>query len=164
MATPDLALLRAGYRELTRDSSEFACSYDLDGNIIEINGVLERISGYSRDEALGMNLRQLLDAESWEVSREQIREHLTHIAAMFSAGNFESPMFTHGTTPPGVPTLAHLRDQVDYHYEEMEKGAKVRITTANGQATDAIHAFLLFQIVDHQTGDSPDISEEVARK
>ena len=76
MATPDLALLRAGYRELTRDSSEFACSYDLAGNIIEINDVLERISGYSRDEALGMNLRQLLDAESWEVSCEQVREQV----------------------------------------------------------------------------------------
>jgi diguanylate cyclase (GGDEF)-like protein/PAS domain S-box-containing protein len=76
MATPDLALLRAGYRELTRDSSEFACSYDLNGNIIEVNGVLERISGYSRDEALEMNLRQLLDAESWEVSREQVREQV----------------------------------------------------------------------------------------
>src|ERR1700694_2124255 len=76
MATPDLALLRAGYRELTRDSSEFACSYDLDGNIIEVNGVLERISGYSRDEVLGMHLRQLLDAESWEMSREQVREQV----------------------------------------------------------------------------------------
>jgi len=97
-------------------------------------------------------------------SREQIREHLTHITAMFSAGNFESPMFTHGTTPPGVPTMAHLRDQIEYRFEETEKGAKVRIKTANGQATDAIHAFLLFQIVDHQTGDSPDISEEAPRK
>jgi hypothetical protein len=97
-------------------------------------------------------------------SREQIREHLTHIAAMFSAGNFESPMFTHGTTPPGVPTMAHLRDQIEYEFEETEKGAKVRIKTTNGQATDAIHAFLLFQIVDHQTGDSPDIAGEVQTK
>jgi hypothetical protein len=97
-------------------------------------------------------------------SREQIREHLTHITAMFSAGNFESPMFTHGTTPPGVPTMVHLRDQIEYQFEETEKGAKVRIKTVNGQATDAIHAFLLFQIVDHQTGDSPDISGEVQAK
>jgi hypothetical protein len=97
-------------------------------------------------------------------SREQIREHLAHIADMFSAGNFESPMFTHGTTPPGVPTMVHLRDQIEYQFEETEKGAKVRIKTVNGQATDAIHAFLLFQIVDHQTGDSPDISGEVQAK
>jgi hypothetical protein len=97
-------------------------------------------------------------------SREQIREHLAHIAGMFSEGNFESPMFTHGTTPPGVPTMMHLRDQIEYHYEETEKGGKVRITTSNGQARDAVHAFLLFQIVDHQTGDSPDIAEEAAHK
>jgi hypothetical protein len=110
--------------------------------------------------AIEVEVNDLKDIES----REQIREHLTHITAMFSAGNFESPMFTHGTTPPGVATMSHLRDQIDYHYEETEKGAKVRITAANGQATDAIHAFLLFQIVGHQTGDSPDISEEAQKK
>jgi len=97
-------------------------------------------------------------------SRQQIREHLEHIAKMFSAGNFESPMFTHGTTPPGVPTMMHLRDQIEYSFAETEKGAKVRIKTPNGQATDAAHAFLLFQIVAHQTGDSPDISEETQGK
>jgi hypothetical protein len=63
-----------------------------------------------------------------------------------------------------VPTMAHLRDQIEYEFEETEKGAKVRIKTTNGQATDAIHAFLLFQIVDHQTGDSPDIAGEVQTK
>jgi len=76
MATPDLALLEAAYRKLTLDLSEFACSYDLDGNIIEINGAWERISGYSRAEALGKNLSELLDPQSWELSREQIREQL----------------------------------------------------------------------------------------
>jgi hypothetical protein len=97
-------------------------------------------------------------------SREEIREHLTHIANMFSAGNFESPMFTHGTTPPGVPTMMHLRDHIEYRFEETEKGARIRIETANAQATDAVHAFLLFQMVAHQTGDSPDISDEVGKK
>src|SRR5579862_1214285 len=76
MATPDLALLEIAYRKLTPDLSEFACSYDLDGNIIEINGAWERISGYSRAEALGKNLSELLDPQSWERSREQIREQL----------------------------------------------------------------------------------------
>ena len=75
MATPDLAL-QAAYRELAPDSFEFVCSYDLDGRIIEINGALERISGYSREEALRMNLSELLDPESWELAREQIREQL----------------------------------------------------------------------------------------
>jgi hypothetical protein len=97
-------------------------------------------------------------------SRDQIRMHLSHIAKMFSAGNFEAPMFIHATTPPGVPTMTTLREQIQYEYQEIDNGARVRITTANAQARDAIHAFLLYQIVDHKTGDSPDISDEAKRK
>ena len=33
--------------------------------------------------------------------RDQIRMHLSHIVKMFSAGNFNVPMFIHDTTPPG---------------------------------------------------------------
>ena len=33
-------------------------------------------------------------------SRDQIRQHLTHIAMMFSAGNFSAPMLIHDETPP----------------------------------------------------------------
>ncbi len=88
-------------------------------------------------------------------SRDQIREHLSHIAKMFAAGNFDTPMFIHGVTPPGVPVMIRLRDQIIYRYEEMERGARVRITTTNPQALDAIHGFLRFQITDHHTGDSP---------
>ena len=90
--------------------------------------------------------------------------HLSHVAKMFSAGNFEAPMFIHGATPPGVPTMATLRAQIQYQFQETENGARVRITTANKQARDAIHVFLLYQIVDHETGDSPDISDEVGKK
>ena len=59
--------------------------------------------------------------------------------------------------------MTKLHDQIDYQVQETESGAKVRIRTANAQALDAIHAFLLFQITDHQTGDSPDISQGPSR-
>jgi hypothetical protein len=95
--------------------------------------------------------------------RDQIRVHLSHIARMFSAGNFEAPMFIHGATPPGVPTMIALRKQIRYEFQETNNGARVRITTGSAQARDAIHAFLLYQIVDHKTGDSPDISDENKR-
>ena len=96
-------------------------------------------------------------------NRNMIRMHLSHIAQMFAQGNFNTPMFIHDTTPPGVPTMTKLHDQIDYQVQETESGAKVRIRTANAQALDAIHAFLLFQITDHQTGDSPDISQGPSR-
>ncbi len=49
-----------------------ACSYDLRGNLIEVNERLERVLGYSRDEILGANLRDLIDADSWESTSQGI--------------------------------------------------------------------------------------------
>ena len=93
------------------------------------------------------------DAES----RDQIRKHLGHIAKMFAAGNFNAPMLIHDRTPPGVPVLQRLKAEIRYEYEETERGARVRIKTANAEALAAIHDFLRFQIEDHKTGDSTEV-------
>jgi hypothetical protein len=69
-------------------------------------------------------------------------------------------MFIHDTTPPGATTMAQRKDQIRYEFFETGRGARVRITTADSQATDAVHAFLLFQMADHQTGDSPKIADK----
>src|SRR5579872_5844695 len=89
--------------------------------------------------------------------RDQIRQHLSHIAKMFSEGNFEIPMFIHDKTPPGVPTMTELRDQIHYDFEAMDSGGRVRIRTNNARALQAVHEFLRFQIEDHHTGDAIDI-------
>ncbi|MGC2461885.1 MAG: hypothetical protein WA446_13100 [Steroidobacteraceae bacterium] len=86
-------------------------------------------------------------------TRDQIRQHLSHIATMFSAGNFDIPMFIHDQTPPGVPTMTELRDQIHYDFETMDSGGRVRIHTTNARAVEAVHEFLRFQITQHQTGD-----------
>jgi hypothetical protein len=92
-------------------------------------------------------------------SRDQIRMHLTHIARLFSEGNFQVPMFVHDRVPPGVPTLEKRRELVRYQYAEREKGAEVRIETSDEQALSAVHEFLRFQIRDHETGDPLEVSE-----
>jgi hypothetical protein len=92
-----------------------------------------------------------------QASIDQVRMHLGHIAKMFADGNFNAPMLVHGTTPPGTATMTQLKDQIHYDFTDVDRGAAIRIQTQNPQATDAIHAFLLFQIIDHQTGDSPAI-------
>jgi hypothetical protein len=92
-------------------------------------------------------------------SRDEIRMHLSHIASMFADGNFNTPMFIHDTNPPGVPTMTKLRAQIHYQYEETPTGGRVRILTDNDQALDAVHAFLLFQIIEHRTGDSANITD-----
>jgi hypothetical protein len=93
-------------------------------------------------------------------SREQIRKHLGHIAQMFSNGNFDAPMMTHGKIPPGVPVLQKLKAEVSYTFSEIENGGRVRIKTNNAEALAAVHEFLRFQISDHQTGDSTEITKE----
>jgi len=90
----------------------------------------------------------------------QIRGHLTHIAKLFSAGNFEVPRFIHDTNPPGVATMSQRKNEIRYQYFETDRGGRIRISATSPQATDAVHAFLLFQIADHQAGDSPRIADD----
>jgi len=93
-------------------------------------------------------------------SRDQIRRHLNHIAKKFSEGDFAAPMFIHAQTPPGVSAMKSLKAEIKYQFEELERGARVRISTNNAEALKAIHEFLRFQIQDHQTGDSLEVSRE----
>jgi hypothetical protein len=90
-------------------------------------------------------------------TRDAIRMHLSHISKRFAAGDFDVPMFIHDTTPPGASTMAKLRDQIHYVYGEMPNGAKIQVSSDNREALQAIHAFLRFQISDHQTGDPTEV-------
>ena len=99
-----------------------------------------------------------------KASIEQIRTHLGHIAEMFSSGNFKAPMLIHDTNPPGAATMARLKEQIRYEFSETEHGARIRLITGSPETTDAVHAFLLFQIVDHRTGDVSIIIDELSKK
>jgi hypothetical protein len=99
-----------------------------------------------------------------KASIEQIRTHLGHISKMFSTGNFNAPMLIHDTNPPGAATMTRLKEQIHYEFSETERGARIRLVTASSETTDAVHAFLLFQIVDHQTGDAPTIGDDLSKK
>ncbi len=88
-----------------------------------------------------------------DMSRDQIRKHLSHIAQMFADGNFDAPMLIHGQTPPGVATMQKLKKEIHYEYVQTDRGARVVITTNSDKALSAIHEFLRFQIKEHQTGD-----------
>jgi hypothetical protein len=87
-------------------------------------------------------------------SRDQIRSHLGHISKMFATGDFNAPMLIHEQTPPGVPVMQKLKTQIEYRFEETERGATIHISTTNKKALSAIHQFLRFQIKEHKTGDS----------
>jgi hypothetical protein len=90
-------------------------------------------------------------------SRDQIRQHLSHIAGMFADGNFNAPMLIHGREPDGVSTMQRLKADIKYEYEQTAEGGRVRISTGNPEALKAVHDFLRFQISDHQTGDPTEV-------
>ncbi len=95
-------------------------------------------------------------------SSKQIRMHLKHIAMMFAEGNFNAPMLIHDQTPPGVPVMQELKGEIGYDFEEIDRGAAVRISTKNPAALKAIHDFLRFQIKEHKTGDALELSKRAA--
>jgi hypothetical protein len=101
--------------------------------------------------AIDVSVRNPSDAKN----RDAIRSHLPHIAMMFGAGNFESPMLVHDSKEvPGTRTMADRKATIRYQYVETAAGGRVDIVTSDPESLAAVHAFLRFQIADHRTGDS----------
>ena len=100
--------------------------------------------------AIEVTVNDLKDTQNLTV----IREHLKHVAVMFANGDFSVPMFIHSEVPPGVSEMKDRRADIVWTFEEMPAGGRVRISTANRDALNAIHDFLVYQIRDHQTGDA----------
>jgi hypothetical protein len=92
-------------------------------------------------------------------SRDAIRAHLAHIAKMFAEGDFEAPMLIHDRVPPGVPVMQRDKKAIRWTYEETSAGGRVLATTKDAAALLAVHEFLRFQIEDHRTGDSSDVTK-----
>jgi hypothetical protein len=88
------------------------------------------------------------------VSLEAIRGHLPHIARMFSEGDFDAPMLIHDRVAPGVPTMKRHPSAISWRYEDSAAGGRIVAITKDAEALSALHAFLVFQIEDHETGDS----------
>ncbi len=92
-------------------------------------------------------------------TRERIRAHLRAVASAFAKGDFGLPARIHEQTPPGVALLRERKDRVRYAFAETPEGGRVRIATADAAALEAVHGFLRFQIADHGTGDSTEVTE-----
>lgn len=86
-------------------------------------------------------------------SLQQIRTHLAEVARQFSAGDFSMPREIHDRVLPGVPEMVGRKGAISYGFEELPKGARVVIRTADPEAVAAVHSFLEAQIGDHRTGD-----------
>jgi PAS domain S-box-containing protein len=64
------------YRELVENANDIIYTHDLEGNFTSINGAAERITGYTRAEALQINIAQLLAPEHLPTARSMIARKL----------------------------------------------------------------------------------------
>jgi hypothetical protein len=84
-------------------------------------------------------------------SIEAIRAHLREIAKAFAKGDFAKPKAIHEELPDGAAEMRELRAAIKYDFAETERGGRVRITTSDAKALDAVHRFLKYQIREHHT-------------
>jgi hypothetical protein len=101
-----------------------------------------------------------IKADEDDATKDQIRTHLTHIAAMFNDSNFDVPMFVHDRVSPGIPVMKEKHAAISYTFQPTDRGGQVRIVTHDPEALKAIHDFLAFQIQEHRTGDSPEVKTQ----
>src|SRR4249919_313080 len=101
----------------------------------------------------GGSIEVTVKNEKDQAAIEAVRSHLRSIAAEFARGEFDKPFHTHGEVPPGVAEMQESKLKITYRYEDLPRGGIVRIETKDARALDAIHAFLRFQVTEHQTGD-----------
>jgi hypothetical protein len=99
--------------------------------------------------SIEVGVRDTADA----ANRAAIRSHLKEIASQFARGDFSKPLITHAENPPGAARMAQLRAAITYHYEDTNRGGRVRIRSRTPEAVSAVHEFLRYQIREHHTGD-----------
>jgi PAS domain S-box-containing protein len=64
------------YRDLVENAHDIIYSHDLKGNYTSVNKAVEQITGYSREEALNINLAQIIAPEYLEQARSMIQRKL----------------------------------------------------------------------------------------
>lgn len=60
------------YRELFENASDLVYTFDLEMSITSLNRLAEETTGYLRDDAVQMNLRDLVDAKQWALTKSAI--------------------------------------------------------------------------------------------
>jgi hypothetical protein len=101
----------------------------------------------------GGRIEIAVNSKSDDETRTRIQSHLEHIAQRFKSGDFAIPVETHAEMPDGAKEMARFTDAITYDFEPTELGGRLKITTQNHDALEAIHAFLRYQIREHKTGD-----------
>lgn len=76
-AEHELSRSEERYRDIVENAHDIIYTHDLLGNYTSVNNAGEQITGYSREEALSMNILEIVAPEFIEKAREMIRRKLT---------------------------------------------------------------------------------------
>ncbi|HEX6125602.1 MAG TPA: PAS domain S-box protein [Pyrinomonadaceae bacterium] len=71
-AVEDLEQSEARYRNLFENANDIIYVHDLDGNYISINHAAEKVFGYTREEALSMNMAEIAAPEHYDIVRKNL--------------------------------------------------------------------------------------------
>lgn len=121
----------------------------------EVTGVDQESSVHVFEALPDGGVIELQRAVDDSVGMRTIRAHLRGIAQAFAAGDFESPMYIHMTSVPGVRVMAERRTTIRYHYRDLPRGGALRISTTDAVARKAIWEFVAFQRNEHMAGERP---------
>ena len=66
----------ARYRDLFENASEIIYTHDMNGNYTSVNEAARRILGYSSDEFLTLNFRDVVDPDHVAITAEQLRKKI----------------------------------------------------------------------------------------
>src|SRR5690242_4257022 len=71
------AVEEANYRELVENASDIIYAHDLEGRFTWVNKAWERVTGFSREEALRMRIWDVIAADQVDRAREAIEKKLS---------------------------------------------------------------------------------------
>jgi PAS domain S-box-containing protein len=132
------------YRDLVEHSHELICTHDLEGRLLSVNSWAAGVIGYSQDELLRMNMRDLLVPETRHEFGRYLDEIRTHGAAqgmlLIQTRNgerriweYNNTLRTEGVTEPVVRGMAH-----DITERKRAEKAGIRLGMAVDQAAEAV--------------------------
>jgi two-component system cell cycle sensor histidine kinase/response regulator CckA len=89
-AEAELRASEERYRELFENANDIVYTHDLQGRFTSINRAGELLTGYTREEALGMNIAHMLDPQFVELAREMMERKMEGDAP----ATYELPLIT----------------------------------------------------------------------
>ncbi|WP_246598814.1 aspartate carbamoyltransferase [Methylogaea oryzae] len=102
------------------------------------------------DKTANGGLQQVVAKNAGDVEQIRlIREHLSHIAARFTQGDFSGPARIHGNAMPGLAAMSAGAGQIRFVYGELPNGAQIDYSTDQPELVGAIHAYFDAQLSDH---------------